>query len=127
MLIYDGAIGVLSHCGPAADTGSARALELAVEAKILGYDPLAAAGLPRPRSAVDQGENSPRHWASAAGGWEACCSQWVVLWSAAPAAMVLIGADGCGPIGTPTGAGWVAALWQGQRVRSQARTGGLLR
>ena len=36
-------------------------------------------------------------------------------------------ADGCGSIGTPTGAGWVAALWPGQRARSQARTGGLLR
>ena len=49
MLIYDGAIGALGH---AADIGSARALELAVEAKIPGYDPLAVAGLPRPRSAA---------------------------------------------------------------------------
>ena len=54
-----------------------------------------------------------RAWASPRSGWETCCSQWVVLRSAAPAAMVLIGADGCGPIGTPTGAGWVAALWRG--------------
>jgi len=57
MLIYDGAIGVL---GSAADTGSARALELAVEAKIPGYDPLAVAGLPRPRSAAGRhGDSLP--------------------------------------------------------------------
>jgi hypothetical protein len=54
--------------------------------------------------AVQQGSGRGT-WPPPRGGCETCRSQWVVLRSAAPAAMMLVGAYGCGPIGTPTGAG----------------------